>query len=118
MFVIPGSHRQGLVVHLKRRDWQICDTHVQTALAVIVPLEPGGALIFHGLLHHGTPPRVSPMRRRAVQLHYKPARVRPIESEARLAVFGSEGNDTSCQGRRGWAMAHQLGWSGRGGLDG
>src|SRR5690606_35073346 len=29
MHVIPGSHREGPVIHFKRRDWQICDTDVQ-----------------------------------------------------------------------------------------
>ena len=28
MHIIPGSHREGPVVHFNRRDWQICDTHV------------------------------------------------------------------------------------------
>lgn len=96
MFVIPGSHREGPVVHFKRRDWQICDTDVAATRALTVPLEPGGALIFHGLLHHGTPPSRSPLRRRAVQFHYKPASVAQIAPEDRLAVFGSEGKDVTC----------------------
>ena len=29
MIIVPGSHRQGPVVHFKRRDWQICDTDVK-----------------------------------------------------------------------------------------
>jgi phytanoyl-CoA hydroxylase len=96
MYVIPGSHRQGPVIHFKRRDWQICDTDVAADAAWTVPLKPGGCLIFHGLLHHGTPPSRSPQRRRALQFHYKPASVEQIAPEQRLAVFGSEGKDVTC----------------------
>ena len=55
MYIIPGSHTEGPVIHFKRRDWQICDTTVAMT-AIAVPLKPGGALLFHCLLHHGTPP--------------------------------------------------------------
>ena len=96
MYVIPGSHRAGPVVHFKRRDWQICDTDVAADDAWTVPLKPGGCLIFHGLLHHGTPPSRSPQRRRALQFHYKPASAAQIAPEQRLAVFGSEGKDVTC----------------------
>jgi phytanoyl-CoA hydroxylase len=96
MFVIPGSHRAGPVVHFKRRDWQICDTDVAADAALTVPLKPGSCLLFHGLLHHGTPPSRSPQRRRALQFHYKPAGAGQIAAEQRLAIFGSEGKDVSC----------------------
>ena len=96
MYVIPGSHRAGPVVHFKRRDWQICDTDVAADDAWTVPLKPGGCLFFHGLLHHGTPPSRSPQRRRALQFHYKPASATQIAPEQRLAVFGSEGKDATC----------------------
>jgi hypothetical protein len=33
-------------------------------------LRPGGALFFHSLLYHGTPPNDSPSSRRALQFHY------------------------------------------------
>ena len=96
MYVSPGSHSDGPVIHFKRRDWQICDTDVAAADAWTVPLKPGDCLIFHGLLHHGTPPSRSPQRRRALQFHYKPASTRQIAAEQRLAVFGSEGKDVTC----------------------
>ena len=96
MHIIPGSHRRGPTVHFKRRDWQICDTDVATEEVVAVPLQPGGCLFFHGLLHHGTPPSQSPRRRRAVQFHYKPASLGGIPVAERLAVFGSEGKDVTC----------------------
>jgi phytanoyl-CoA hydroxylase len=96
MHVIPGSQGEGPVIHWKRRDWQICDTDVQTARVVAVPLRPGSLLFLHGLLHHGTPPSRSPKRRRAVQYHYKPASVGRITGEEHRAIFGSEGKDVEC----------------------
>jgi phytanoyl-CoA hydroxylase len=96
MYIIPGSHTEGPVIHWKRRDWQMCDTDVRSDQAIAVPLKPGGALLFHCLLHHGTPPSNSARRRRAVQFHYKPADAPAITSEERMEVFGSEGKDVSC----------------------
>lgn len=96
MIVLPGSHQQGPVVHFKRRDWQICDTHVDNRGAVAVPLKPGGCLLFSSLIHHGTPTNHSHKRRRAVQYHYRPQSAPQTSVEARLAIFGEEGKDVSC----------------------
>ncbi|HEX6971123.1 MAG TPA: phytanoyl-CoA dioxygenase family protein, partial [Limnochordia bacterium] len=96
MHVIPGSHRDGPVVHFQRRDWQICDRDVAVGRDTFVELAPGGCLIFDGMIHHGTPPNRSPLRRRALQFHYKPASVQWTSREERLAIFGSEGKDVTC----------------------
>ncbi len=96
MHVIPGSHHSGPVPHFQRRDWQICDTEVALADVISAPLRPGGCLFFHSLLHHGTPASRSNRRRRALQMHYKPADLGAIEEAERLAVFGSEGSDVTC----------------------
>ncbi len=96
MIVIPGSHRQGPVVHFKRRDFQICDTHIKNQGAVAVPLKPGGCLLFSSLIHHGTPTNHSGLRRRAVQFHYRPASAPKTSVEERLAIFGEEGKDVTC----------------------
>jgi phytanoyl-CoA hydroxylase len=96
MYIIPGSHTQGPVIHFQRRDWQICDTDVAHDEAIAVPLKPGGCLFFHCLLHHGTPPSRSPRRRRALQFHYKGAQAGSITTEQRMDVFGSEGKDVTC----------------------
>lgn len=96
MMIIPGSHKQGAVIHFKKRDWQICDTDVYNDGAVAVPLKPGSILLFDGLIHHGTPANLSAKRRRAVQFHYRAASVQMSSEEERLAAFGSEGKDVYC----------------------
>lgn len=96
MHVIPGSHKEGPVVHFRRRDWQICDTDVAVARCVAAEMQPGDLLFFDGLIHHGTPPNRSGKRRRALQFHYHPQGVGSITSEERMAVFGSEGKDVTC----------------------
>ena len=96
MHIIPGSHREGPVVHFNRRDWQICDTHVPVDREVMVPLKAGGCLLWHGLLHHGTPANRSNLRRRALQFHYCPESTGKIETQERMDVFGSEGKDVEC----------------------
>ncbi|GIG62879.1 hypothetical protein Lfu02_72510 [Longispora fulva] len=96
MHVLPGTHREGPVVHFQRRDFQICDTEVQTHRDTVVPLPAGGALFFDGLLHHGTPDNTSTARRRALQFHYVPAGTPRVPVQQRLDVFGSEGKDARC----------------------
>jgi phytanoyl-CoA hydroxylase len=96
LYLIPRSHREGPVVHFRRRDWQICDSDVATGRIVAAPLAPGGALFFDSLLHHGTPANTSPQRRRALQFVYVPASAARISAAERLAIFGSEGKDVTC----------------------
>jgi phytanoyl-CoA hydroxylase len=96
MHIIPGSHREGPMTHFWRRDWQICDADVQVQRDVMVPLPPGGVLLFDGLLHHGTPSNRSNERRRSLQFHYTTADVRRVAENDRLGVFGSEGKNVSC----------------------
>lgn len=97
MHIVPGSQREGPVIHFQRRDWQICDTDVQTQRCLALPMQPGDCLLFDGLLHHGTPPSHSDLRRRALQFHYRPASVIPLgDNRERLRLFGEEGKDVSC----------------------
>lgn len=96
MHLIPGSQADGPVVHFQRRDWQICDTDLQLGKCIAAPLQPGGCLLFDGLIHHGTPPNRTNMRRRALQYHYYPQSVQRIKTEDRMAIFGSEGKDVTC----------------------
>ena len=97
MMVIPGSQHDGPMPHWTRRDWQICDSDVQLGKITAVPLPPGGCLLFHCLLHHGTPPTRSRRRRWALQFHYRPQSAIPLpNSDLRLSVFGTEGKDATC----------------------
>lgn len=96
MHILPGTHREGPVVHFLRRDWQVCDDEVDRNRDTMIPLEPGGALFFHGLLQHGTPANRTSRRRRAVQLHYVPAGTPDIPDQRRLDIFGSEGKGVTC----------------------
>jgi len=96
LHLIPGSHREGPMLHFKRRDWQICDTDVQTKRGCLVPLKPGGCLIWHGLVQHGSPLNQSADRRRALQYHYKPQSTPDITGDERLSIYGGEGLGVEC----------------------
>lgn len=97
MMIIPGTHREGPVVHWTRRDWQICDSDVQVDRCAAIPMQMGDCLLFHCLLHHGTPPSRSEKTRWAMQFHYAPACVAPYaDSENRLRTFGADGKDVTC----------------------
>jgi phytanoyl-CoA hydroxylase len=96
MRVLPGLHLEGPKLHFQRRDWQICDAEMMGLHPIAVPLRPGGLLLFDGLLPHGTPTNYSPLRRRAVQYHYRNESAQKTSKEDRMAIFGSEGKDVSC----------------------
>lgn len=96
MHVIPGSHREGGVPHFVVRDWQLCDTSVSVQRDVAVPLKPGGALIFSGLLHHGTPPNFSAKRRRALQFHYAPGSAKKLSPQEYKRMFTNEMTGAEC----------------------
>jgi len=99
MYLVPGAHNQGPMLHFMRRDWQICDAEIYEALAgkrVCAPMKAGDVLIFDSKLPHGTPKNKTSDYRWAVQLHYKATSSRPWEDEERLKVFGSEGKNVSC----------------------
>ncbi len=96
MHVRPRGHREGPLLHFKRRDWQICDTEVMGKPCVAVPLKPGGVLLFDGLLPHGTPTNHSEHRRKALQYHYAGVSAEKADDEYRLSVFGSEGKNVTC----------------------
>ncbi len=96
MHIIPRSHLNGGVPHYQVRDWQICDTAVDTLRDVVAPLKPGGALLFSGLLHHGTPANFSSRRRRALQLRYAPVSAKLMDKEQYKLVFTNEMTDADC----------------------
>lgn len=94
MHLLDGGHRAGPRPHFAIRDWQLCDTEMLGVGSVAVPLAPGGALFFDGLLPHGTPTNHSASRRRAVQLHFCPAGTRRVSKAERFSTFGDRGTFT------------------------
>ncbi|MDA0749008.1 MAG: phytanoyl-CoA dioxygenase family protein, partial [bacterium] len=96
LHIIPESHKEGPRLHFRRRDWQICDTDVPVARDVMVPLQPGGCLIWHGLTHHGSPTNHSDKGRRALQFHYKPQSCGTIPKDERLSIYGGEMQGAEC----------------------
>ena len=96
MHLLAGGHKGGPRIHFKRRDWQICDTDVETTGRVAVPMAAGDVLLFDGKLPHGTPVNRTEDFRWAVQYHFRPARAVQVDDAARLAAFGSEGRDVTC----------------------
>lgn len=96
MRIIPGTQLEGTVLHFQRRDWQMCDTSIARDRIAAVPLEPGGVLVFDGLLHHGTPNNDSRLRRRALQYHYCRADAVWKDDAYRMSIYGGQGKDVTC----------------------
>jgi phytanoyl-CoA hydroxylase len=94
--LLPGSHRRGPSEHFNRRDWQICDSELPGQTDVVVPLPPGGALLWHGLTHHGSPENESEQQRRALQFHYRPSSVQMTTTEQRMQHYGGEVRGAQC----------------------
>jgi phytanoyl-CoA hydroxylase len=97
MQVIPGTQLLGPTPHYHLRDCQIVDERVNVDRAVVVPLKPGGALFFSGLIHHGTPPNVSGDRRRALQFHYAAADCRNMTFKEHAELFNEGGAYAGCR---------------------
>ncbi|UVI31974.1 phytanoyl-CoA dioxygenase family protein [Paenibacillus spongiae] len=96
MHVIPRSHMDGGVPHYSVRDWQICDTNVPVEKDTAIPLQPGGALFFHGLLYHGTPNNFSDQRRRSLQFHYVPKSAQKLTHAEYKRMFTNEMTSAEC----------------------
>ena len=96
MHLLAGGHKAGPRIHVKRRDWQICDTDVPTRGRVAVPMQVGDVLLFDGKIPHGTPINRTDDFRWAVQYHYRPAATVETDDAVRLAAFGSEGRNVTC----------------------
>ena len=97
MQVVPGSHLAGPAKHYHVRDCQLEDGGVDVDQAVVVPLKPGGALFFSGLIHHGTPPNTSGDRRRALQFHYAAANCTRMSIREHGALFDDNGAYAGCR---------------------
>ena len=96
MHILPRSHKEGPNIHFQKRDWQICDTEILGNSCTAAPLKSGGAILFDGLMKHGTPINKTTKPRRALQFHYILSSAEQVPPENRLQTFGSEGKDVSC----------------------
>jgi phytanoyl-CoA hydroxylase len=96
MHMLAGGHKAGARIHVKRRDWQICDADVDLSGRVAVPMKPGDVLLFDGKIPHGTPTNRTDEQRWAVQYHYRADTAVAVDDTARLAAFGSEGREVTC----------------------
>ena len=105
MQVIPGSHLDGPAKHYHVRDCQLEHGGVRVDRAVVVPLRPGGALFFSGMIHHGTPPNTSGDRRRALQFHYAAASCTRMTIREHGALFDDNGAYAGC---RDWDLEADL----------
>jgi phytanoyl-CoA hydroxylase len=99
MHVLPGRHNLHPMEHYHGFDCQIVENNLTGGQAVPVEITPGGAMFFGGLLPHQTPPNASPLRRRALQFHYRTASSRIISDDEydRLFVDPSSGKPASCK---------------------
>lgn len=97
MQIIPSSHLDGPSPHFHVRDCQLADQRVAVDRVAVVPLAPGGALFFSGLLHHGTPPNMSGDRRRALQFHYAAANCRRMTIDEHGELFNEGGDYAGCR---------------------
>jgi phytanoyl-CoA hydroxylase len=109
MHIMPGTHREGPVPHVHARDCQIPDENVQVERDMMVPLEPGGALFFASLLHHGTPPNASPNRRWAIQYHYAAASAVRIDRAAHAALYFNGDLYAGCRAGSGVTISEMKG---------
>ena len=97
MHALPGGHAQGARKHIHTFDCEIARDRIDPSGAVAVPLPPGGAMFFHGMLPHQTPPNASPERRRALQFHYRSAGSRIVGRDEYDALFAeADGTPASC----------------------
>lgn len=101
MHVLPGRQKIGPLQHHHTFDCEIVGGKLDTSDAVAVELPAGGAIFFHGLLPHETPPNRSEHRRRALQFHYRGADSRILDKAEYDRVFvGSDGTPASCASAR------------------
>ena len=71
MWVLPGSHSNGVLQHTQTTGLSLLD--LDDSQARPVELKAGSAMLHHGAMPHRTLPNTSPFPRRAVAIHFVPA---------------------------------------------
>jgi phytanoyl-CoA hydroxylase len=101
MHMLRGQHKLGAFRHEHKRDCEINVRKLDISTLTPVPLKPGGALFFSGMIPHETPPNRSDDRRRALQFHFRGSRSRILPGPEYDAVFqDKDGNPASCEAIR------------------
>ena len=98
MHVIPGGHTDGAFRHHHRMDCEIDPALLKINAVRPVPIPAGGAMFFHGMIPHETPPNTSAQRRRALQFHFRGAKTQIIdEAEYDKLFIDRLGTAASCR---------------------
>ena len=98
MQVWRGGHQVGALRHYHADDCEIVPDRLTNEQTLAVPLPPGGALFFSGLLPHQTPINNSNLRRRALQFHYRSLDSRYVDDDEYNAIFVErDGSPASCK---------------------
>ena len=109
MEVIPGSHLRGPAPHVPARDINLCTIRpdlVRLEERLVLPMDPGDALIFHSLIHHYTAANRSDRRRRALQFHYHQVGLEWTSLEAHRALYhDADGAYAGCTVAKGAPFA-------------
>jgi phytanoyl-CoA hydroxylase len=101
MHMLRGQHHQGPLLHEHKRDCEINVRNLDLSTLVPVPLKPGSALFFSGMIPHETPPNRSEHRRRALQFHFRGSRSQLLPGLEYDKVFrDAEGRPASCEAIR------------------
>lgn len=97
MHVLAGEHKLGPRKHYHDRDCEIMPDRLNPKRAVPVELPAGGAMFFAGMLPHQTPPNTSPLRRRALQFHYRSATSQIVSTAEYDKIYAeADGTPASC----------------------
>ncbi len=101
MHMLRGGHNQGAHVHEHRRDCEINVSKLNLSDLVPLPLKPGSALFFSGMVPHMTPPNRSDKRRRALQFHFRGSQSEILPGPEYDQLFKDrDGNPASCEAVR------------------
>jgi phytanoyl-CoA hydroxylase len=87
MHVIPGGHTEGAFRHHHGLDCEIDPGLLKSHRVRPVPIPAGGAMFFHGMIPHQTPPNRSAQRRRALQFHFRGAGTQIVDDAAYDVLF-------------------------------
>lgn len=101
MHMLKGQHKVGALKHEHKRDCEINVRKLDLSTLTPVPLKPGSALFFSGMVPHETPPNRTEFRRRALQFHFRGSRSEILKGPDYDEVFrDAEGQPASCEAVR------------------